>query len=42
MPLKNDGAGGGKKNFILIGEQPTWGKGTAARQAAEGIGQPGR
>ena len=25
-PVENDGAGGGKKNFVLIGEQPTPGK----------------
>src|SRR5215467_3734337 len=35
--VENDGARGGKKNFVLIREQPTCGKGTAARQAAEGI-----
>src|SRR5215831_20833364 len=41
-PVENDGAGDGKKNFVMISEQPTCGKGTAARQAAEGIRQPGR
>src|SRR5215467_14412357 len=41
-PVENNGAGEGKKNFVLIGEQPTCGNGTAARQAAEGIRQPER
>jgi hypothetical protein len=41
-PIENDGAGGCKQNFVLIGEQPTCRKGTAARQPAEGIRQPGR
>src|SRR5262245_51957039 len=41
-PVENDRSGGGKQNFVLIGEQPTRGKCTAARQAAEGIRQPGR
>jgi hypothetical protein len=39
--VENDGAGGAKQNFVTIGEQPTCGKGTAARQGAEGIRQPG-
>jgi len=37
-----DGSGGGKQNFVLIGEQPTGRKSTAARQTAEGVRQPGR
>jgi hypothetical protein len=41
-PVENNGAGEGKKNFVLIGEQPTRGKGTATRQPAEGIRQPRR
>ena len=41
-PVENDGSGGRKQNFVLIGEQPTCRKGTAARQTAEGIRQPGR
>jgi hypothetical protein len=36
-PVENDGAGGGKQNFVLIGEQPTCREGTAAGQAANGI-----
>src|SRR6266540_1551410 len=40
--VENDGSGGCKQNFILIGEQPTCGKGTTARQPAEGIRQPWR
>jgi hypothetical protein len=36
-PVDNDGSGGRKQNFVLIGEQPTCRKGTAARQAAEGM-----
>jgi hypothetical protein len=40
--VEHDGSGGGKQNFVLIGEQPTGGKGTAARQTAEGVRQPGR
>src|SRR6516164_3721279 len=41
-PVEDDGSGRGKQDFILIAEQPTCGKGTAARQSAEGIRQPGR
>ena len=41
-PVENDGSGGGKQNFVLIGEQPTGRKSTAARQTAEGVRQPGR
>jgi hypothetical protein len=33
-PVENDRSGGRKQNFVLIGEQPTCGEGTAA-------GQPG-
>src|SRR5215475_10160958 len=40
--VENDGSGGGKQHFVLIGEQPTGRKSTAARQAAEGVRQPGR
>src|SRR5262245_23473396 len=40
--VDNDGSGGDKQNFVLIGEQPTCGEGTPACQAAEGIRQPGR
>src|SRR6266542_1295989 len=40
--VENDGSGGCKQNFILIGEQPTCGEGPAARQTAEGIRQPRR
>src|SRR6516162_11854678 len=40
--IENDRPGGGKKNFVLIGEQPTCREGTATRQPAEGIRQPGR
>src|SRR6516164_520563 len=39
--VENDGACSHKQNFVLIAEQPTCGKGTTARQAAEGIRQPG-
>jgi hypothetical protein len=35
--VENDGSGGCNQDFVLIGEQPTGRKGTAARQAAEGI-----
>src|SRR5439155_6306089 len=41
-PVENDGSGGGKQDFVLIGEQPTRRKSTAARQAAEGVRQPRR
>src|SRR6516164_3434925 len=41
-PVENDGSGGGKQNFLLIGEQPTGRKSTAAGQTAEGVRQPGR
>ena len=41
-PVENDRSGGRKQNFVLIGEQPTCGEGTAAGQPAEGIRQPGR
>src|SRR6516225_11295535 len=41
-PVENDGSGGRKQNFVLIGEQPTGRKSTAAGQAAEGVRQPGR
>ena len=41
-PIENDGAGGRKQNFVLIGEQPTCRKGTAACQPAESIRQPRR
>src|SRR6516162_571470 len=41
-PTENDGAGGRKENFVLIGEQPTCGEGTATRQPAESIRQPRR
>src|SRR6516165_11708705 len=41
-PIENDRSGGGKKNFVLIGEQPTCREGTTTRQPAEGIRQPGR
>ena len=41
-PVENDGSGGGKQNFVLIGEQPTGRKSTAAGQTAEGVRQPGR
>jgi hypothetical protein len=41
-PLENDGSGGGKQNFVLIGEQPTGQKSTAAGQTAERVRQPGR
>src|SRR5947209_14865029 len=41
-PVENDGSGGGKQDFVLIGEQPTGRKSTAARQAAEGVRQPER
>src|SRR6516225_2192228 len=41
-PIENDGSAGRKQNFVLIGEQPTGRKSTAARQAAEGVRQPGR
>jgi hypothetical protein len=41
-PVENDGPGGRKQNFVLIREQSTCGEGTAARQAAESIRQPGR
>src|SRR5262245_44892579 len=41
-PVEDDGSGGGKQNFVLIGEQPTCGESTAACQAAEGVRQPGR
>src|SRR5215471_17703805 len=40
--VENDRSGGRKQNFVLIGEQPAGRKGTAARQSAEGIRQPGR
>jgi len=40
--VEDDGSGGRKQNFILISEQPTGREGTPARQAAEGIRQPGR
>jgi len=40
--VENDGSGGRKQNFVLIGEQPTCRKGTATRQPAESIRQPGR
>ena len=36
-PVENDWSGGRKQNFVLIGEQPTCGGGTAAGQPAEGI-----
>src|SRR6478736_9040525 len=41
-PVENDGSGGGKQNFVLIGEQPTGRKGTSAGQTAEGVREPGR
>src|SRR6478752_5806776 len=41
-PVENDGSGGGKQNFVLIGEQPTGRKSTTAGQTAEGVRQPGR
>src|SRR5215471_6928138 len=41
-PVENDGSGGCKQNFVLIGEQPTGRKSTAARQTAEGVRQPRR
>jgi hypothetical protein len=41
-PVENDGSGGGKQNFVLISEQPTGRKSTAARQSAEGVRQSGR
>jgi hypothetical protein len=42
MPIEDDRTGGGKQNFVLIGEKSTGRKGAAARQPAEGIRQPGR
>src|SRR6478752_2232294 len=36
-PVENDGSGGGKQNFVLIGEQATGRESTAARQTAEGV-----
>src|SRR6516165_8907393 len=39
-PVENDGSGGGKQNFVLIGEQPTGRKSTATRQTAEGHSAP--
>src|ERR1700745_534951 len=41
-PVENDGSGGGKQNFVLIGEQPTSREGTPARQTAEGVRKPRR
>src|SRR5258708_38133374 len=41
-PIENEGSGGGKQNFVLIGERPPGRKSTAAPQAAEGARQPGR
>jgi hypothetical protein len=39
---ERDVTGGGKQDFVLISEQPTGRKSTAARQTAEGVRQPGR
>src|SRR6476469_9092213 len=41
-PVEYDGSCAGKQDFVLIGEQATGRKSTAARQTAEGVRQPGR
>jgi len=37
-PIENDGSGGGKLNFVWIGEQPTCGK--RRRRSSGGRGYP--